>query len=222
MLDIKFIRENKDLIGQNNKKRGVNVDASVLLDLDEKRRKQITQIEELRAQRKQGSKGGKPSEEEISKMRELGTKISELESELAVIENEWREMLMKVPNLTHPDVPVGGEDDFKVIYSNWEPKKFEFNPKDHEQLMLELDLIDFERGAKVATSKFYFMKNDLVRLNQAMINYGIDVATKHGYTLLETPDLAKNEILQGIGFNPRGEETQVYYGRNYSRRVSRQ
>jgi seryl-tRNA synthetase len=76
--------------------------------------------------------------------------------------------------------------------------------------MLELDLIDFERGAKVATSKFYFMKNDLVRLNQAMINYGIDVATKHGYTLLETPDLAKNEILQGIGFNPRGEETQVY------------
>jgi len=117
---------------------------------------------------------------------------------------------MKVPNLTHPESPVGGEDDYKVVFTNWEPQDFKFKPKDHEQLMTDLDLIDFERGAKVATSKFYFAKNDLVRLNQALINYGIDVVTKHGYTLMETPDLAKNEILQGIGFNPRGEETQVY------------
>jgi seryl-tRNA synthetase len=210
MLDIKFIRDNKELVEKNSKNRGVKLDLDALLDLDEKRRKQITQIEDLRAQRKQGSKGGKPSDEDIAKMRDLGDQISKLEIVLMEIENEWRSLLMKVPNLTHPESPVGGEEDYKVVFTNWEPQEFSFKPKDHEQLMTELDLIDFERGSKVATSKFYFSKNDLVRLNQALINYGIDVVTKHGYTLLETPDLAKNEILEGIGFNPRGDETQVY------------
>jgi seryl-tRNA synthetase len=76
--------------------------------------------------------------------------------------------------------------------------------------MLKNDLVDFDRGAKVATAKFYFFKNNMVRLNQALVNYGMDIAAKHGFTLLETPDVAKNDILTGIGFNPRGAETQVY------------
>jgi seryl-tRNA synthetase len=209
MLDIKFIRENKELVEKNNKNRGVKVDLAQLLDLDEKRRKQITEVEELRSQRKQGSKG-KPSEEDIKKMREIGEQISTKENELESVIAAYQELLMKVPNLTHPDSPIGGENDYKVVFTNWEPHKFDFAAKDHEKLMLDLDLIDFERGAKVATSKFYFSKNDLVRLNLALISYGIDVVTKHGYVLMETPDIAKNEILQGIGFNPRGEETQVY------------
>jgi seryl-tRNA synthetase len=209
MLDIKFIRENKDLIEKNAIDRGVKIDVTELLKLDEKRRKLIVQIDELRSTRKAGSKG-KPSDEDIKKMREVGGQISKLETELVQIESEYKELLMKVPNLTHPETPVGGEDDFKVVYTNWEPKQFDFTPKDHERLMLDLDLIDFERGAKVATSKFYFVKNDLVRLNQALINYGMDVVVKQGYTLMETPDVARNEILQGIGFNPRGDETQVY------------
>lgn len=209
MLDIRYIRENKKAVAENAKNRGVTIEVDALLDLDEKRRKQIAQIDELRAQRKLGSKG-KPTEEEISKMRSLGDQIAKLETELAATENAYTAELLKVPNLTHPDTPIGGEDDYKVIFTNWEPEEFKFQPKDHEALMTDLDLIDFERGAKVATSKFYFAKNDLVRLNQALINYGLDVMSKHGYILLETPDMAKNEILQGIGFNPRGEETQVY------------
>jgi seryl-tRNA synthetase len=209
MLDIKFIRENKELVEKNAQDRGVKVDITELLEFDEKRRRLIAQIDELRSARKAGSKG-KPSNEDIEKMRKVGDQISKLETELVQIESEYKELLMKVPNLTHPETPIGGEDDFKVVYTNWEPKQFDFVPKDHEQLMLDLDLIDFERGAKVATSKFYFAKNDLVRLNQALINYGMDVVVKHGYTLMETPDVARNEILQGIGFNPRGEETQVY------------
>lgn len=209
MLDIKFIRENKDLVEQNAKNRGVQVDVVALLELDEKRRKLIASADELRSQRKQGSKG-KPSDEDIKKMRDLGDQISKAEIELAEVETAYTEHLQKIPNLTHPETPIGGEDNFKIVYTNWEPKKFDFNPKDHEQLMLDLDLIDFERGSKVATSKFYFVKNDLVRLNQALINYGIDVVSKHGFTLMETPDVARNEILRGIGFNPRGEETQVY------------
>lgn len=209
MIDIKFIRENADLIKQNNHNRGVNVDVDRLLDLDVLRRDQIRELDEMRALRNQKSKG-KPSDEEISKMRKVGDEIAKLDRKLSKIEEEYAELLMKIPNLTHADSPIGKEEDFKVLEKQGEVTKFEFKAHDHEELMLDLDLIDFERGAKVATSKFYFAKGDLVRLNQALINYGIEIATKHGYQLLETPDLAKQEILKGVGFNPRGEEKQVY------------
>jgi len=209
MLDIKFIRENSQLIKDNNRKRGVEVDVDRLLQLDEDRRAMMVKIEELRALRNQKSKG-KPSEEEIAHMRQVGDQIMQMEAELASIENEYRPLLMKVPNLTHPETPEGGEEDFKVIETNRKPETFSFEPKDHEALALKLGLLDFERGAKVATTKFYFAQKDLVRLNQALINYGIDVLTKHGFMLLETPDMARNEILEGIGFNPRGTESQIY------------
>jgi seryl-tRNA synthetase len=209
MLDIKFIRENRELVEQNSKNRGVKIDLAKLLELDESRRSKIKEIDDLRSRRKSGSKG-KPLPEEIAKLKEVGNQIAAKEAQLEETEREYAEQLMRIPNLTHPESPVGGEDDYEVIFKNWEPEPFKFQPKDHEQLMLDHDLIDFERGAKVAASKFYFLKNDLVRLNQALVNYGIDVVTRHGYTLMETPDVAKDEILQGIGFNPRGAETQVY------------
>ncbi len=209
MLDIKFIRENKELVKENCKNRQVNVDIDLLLKLDIQRRETLKETEDLRAVRKSKSKG-KPSEEDILMLRKMGDNISVLEKEMEETENKYLELLLKVPNLTHPETPVGGEGDFNVIYKSKDPKPFKFTPKDHEELMLNLDLVDFEREAKVAAAKFYFSKNNLVRLNQALLNYGIDVVTKHGYTLVETPDVAKNEILTGVGFNPRGEETQVY------------
>lgn len=210
MLDIKYIREYKGQIEENNKNRGVKVDLDKLLSLDELRRKLIFEADELRAQRKKGSKSGKPTDEEISRMRQVGDEIAKIEKDLDQVTAEFNELLLKVPNLSHPESPIGGEDAYKVIYANWEPKHFDFAPKDHEQLMTDLNLIDFERGAKVAESKFYFAKNDLVRLNLALINYGIDVVASHGFQLMETPDIANNKILEGIGFNPRGPETQVY------------
>lgn len=209
MIDIKFIRDNKELVKENCSKRGVIVDIEDLLKLYEKRRAEQKQIEHLRAQRKSGSKG-KPTEEEIIRLRRLGDDIAALEKKIIDIDDKYHELLFKVPNLTHPETPVGGEGDFKVIYANAKPKSFKFTPKNHDELMINLDLVDFERGTKVAGSKFYFSKNNLVRLNQALINYGMDVLARHGYTLMETPDVAKNEILAGVGFNPRGEETQVY------------
>lgn len=209
MLDIKYIRENLESVKQNCVNRRSKVDLDKLLALDEQRRNLLKQVEELRASRNQGSKG-KPTPEEIAKMRTVGEEIKQLETELARVEEEYKDYLMRVPNLTHPDTPIGGEENFKVIYQSSDEIKFDFTPKDHEELLLQNDLIDFERGAKVSGAKFYFTKNNLVRLNQALINYGMDVVTKHGFTLLETPDLAKNEILTGIGFNPRGAETQVY------------
>lgn len=209
MLDIKFIRDNKELIKENCKNRHVNVDVDLLLNLDSERRDALKEVENLRALRNSKSKG-KPTEEEIAKLRKVGEDIAALEKKMEDVNGQYQELLLKVPNLTHPETPVGGEDDFKVIHTSAGPKPFKFTPKNHEELLLDLDLIDFERGAKVAAAKFYFSKNNLVRLNQALLNYGIDTLTKHDYTLVETPDVAKNEILSGVGFNPRGEETQVY------------
>lgn len=209
MLDIKYIREHVDAVKQNMANRHVRVDLDRLLQLDDERRELIRQVDELRAARNSGSKG-KPTPEEIAKMREVGDQIKELEAKQAALIDEYTALHMAVPNLTHPDTPIGSEDDFVVVHKNKEPVPFAFEPKDHEALMTSLGVVDFERGAKVAGSKFYFSKNDLVRLNFALLQYGIDVVTKYGYELLETPDMAKQEVLLGIGFNPRGEETQVY------------
>jgi seryl-tRNA synthetase len=209
MLDIKFIRENQEAVKKNCENRRVKVDVAKLLALDEARRAKLTQLEELRASKNKGSKG-KPTPEEIQKMRDLGEQIKAAEAAYAAVDEEYLALLRMVPNMSHPDAPVGGEDDYKVIYTNQEPQPFGFKPKDHEQLMLDLDLLDFERGAKVAAAKFYFVKNQMVRLNQALLNYGLDILQKHGFVLMETPDVARNEILDGIGFAPRGPESQIY------------
>lgn len=209
MLDISFIRDHAELVEKNAKNRGVAVDIDSLLKFDDRRRQMIVQLDGLRAQRNAGSKT-KPSAEDIERMRNLGDEIASREKELTSTEAQLQEVALKIPNLTHPDTPIGGEEDFKVLFVNREPKPFDFAPKDHEQLFLDHDLIDFERATKVSGSKFYYAKNDLVRLNQALIAYGLDVATRHGYALMETPDMARNEILQGIGFAPRGPESQVY------------
>src|SRR3989344_7328753 len=209
MLDIKFIRENQKLVEKNNKDRGVKIDVSALLELDEKRRKLQHEIDEKRSELKKSSKV-KPGAEEIKKLKKLGEEIKESEIDFAKVEAEFTELLVRVPNLTHPDSPVGSEEDFKIISEHGQAPQFGFEPKTHEQLGQDLDLLDFERGAKVAESKAYFAKNDLVRLNLALINYGIDIVTAHGYTLMETPDMAKNEIMAGVGFAPRGPEKQIY------------
>ncbi len=209
MLDIKFIRENLGTVKKSVKDRRMKVDLDRLLELDKQRRQLQVQIDELRSARKKGS-ASKPSRDDIQKMRIVGDEIKKFEQEHAAIEKEYAKLLMQVPNLIHPDVPRGEESDFKVLETVGKPPQFDFKAKDHEELMTKLGILDFERGAKVAGAKFHFAKGDLVRLNQALINYGIDSVTKHGYILMETPDIAKDEILAGIGFNPRGPETQVY------------
>ncbi len=210
MLDIKFIRENKELVKKNCIDRRAKVDIDLVLSLDEERKNLLKQAEELRSLRNAKSKG-KPTDEEIKKMREVGDNIAKIEKELSEVETKYIDEMMKIPNLTHPESPIGEESDFKVVYKNFEPKEFSFKPLDHEELLLKNDLVDFERATKTTGTKFYFYKNNLVRLNQALLNYSMDVAVKYGYTLMETPDIVKNEIINGIGFNPRSdEETQIY------------
>ena len=119
--------------------------------------------------------------------------------------------MMQIPNMAHPDAPIGKEDT-----ENCEVKRvgtvpqFNFEPKDHVQLAEELDLIDFDAATKVSGVKFYYLKNEAVFLEQALVLYGLNILRKHGFTPFITPDVAKEEILRGIGFNPRGSESNVY------------
>lgn len=210
MLDIKFIRENPDLIKENCKNRLVDVDVDHLLEVDVQRREAIAKIDELRAKRNSSSKT-KPTPEIIAEMKRVGEEIKQLESLIEPLESEYRELLLKVPNLTHPEVVVShNEDENPIIEVVREPKKFDFDPLDHVQLAEKMDLIDFDRATKVSGAKFYYLKNELAVLEFALIQYALNIAMKQGFIPFSTPDLAKREVLEGLGFNPRGESTQVY------------
>jgi len=209
MLDIKHIRDNAEDIKQNCINRRVDVNIERLVELDEVRRKWLTNIESFRAEINKNSKS-KPTPEEIQRLKTISSKLKNQEQRYKDSTEEYNNLMLAIPNLTHPETPTGGEEDFATLESHGDKPNFDFDAKDHEVLLTEKGLIDFEAGAKVAGSKFYFSKNDLVRLNFALLQYGIDVASKYGFELIETPDMAKNDILEGAGFNPRGEETQIY------------
>jgi len=210
MLDIKFIRENAELAKKNAKNRLSNVDIDELLELDKKRRDLEVEVETLRAKRNTASKS-KPTLEQIEEMKKVGDEIQKIEKELGPIDQKFFELLMQVPNLTHPDVKVSeNEDDNVVLEQKSEPTKFDFTPLDHVQLAEKLNLIDFERGAKVSGAKFYYFKNEVALLELALTQYAFEVAVKHGFTPFITPDLAKRDILDKMGYSPRGESTQVY------------
>lgn len=209
-MDIKFIRENAELVKKNTKNRLSNVDIDELLELDKKRRELEAKIDTLRAKRNVASKT-KPTQEQIEEMKKVGDEIQKLEKESGPINEKFQELLLQVPNLTHPDVKVSeNEDDNVVLEQRSEPTKFDFTPLDHVQLAEKLDLIDFERGAKVSGAKFYYFKNEVALLELALTHYAFDIAVKHGFTPFVTPDLAKRDILDRMGYNPRGESTQVY------------
>ncbi len=209
MLDIKFIREHKEEVIKNCANRRVRIDIEALLSIDESRRALITEIDTLRASKNKASKG-KPTPEEIIAMKEVGEVVKRKEAELSALEVDYMNLMHQIPNMTHPESPIGEESEFIVRYTNKEPPTFDFEPKDHEALLLGADMVDFERGSKVAGAKWYFSKGQLVQINHALLGYGMNLLEKHGFTLMETPDVAKAEILLGAGFIPRGPETQIY------------
>jgi seryl-tRNA synthetase len=207
---MKFIRENSDMIRKNSRDRLSSVDIDRLLAADEERRSLDTRIGEMRAKRNAGSKS-KPSPEMIEEIKALNNEIKSAEEELEKVAEEYRSLLLAVPNLTHPEVRVSDdEDDNPVLETFMEPTRFDFTPLDHVQLAERHDLIDFERATKISGAKFYYLKNELALLEFALIQYALETAMKHGFVPFITPDMAKREVLEGLGFNPRGESTQVY------------
>ena len=217
MLDIKYIRQDPEAVKANCRNRNIQADVDRVLELDRQRRELQFETDNLRRKGKELSETI-PGEKDVSRRETLveeakSTKkaVAGNEKKLAEVAETYQEELRKIPNLTHPEAPVGGsEEDNREVRRVGEIHQFDFKPKDHVALGETLDMIDFEGGARVAGQKFYYLKNEAVLLEYALIKYAIDMLNKEGFRLYATPDLARSQILDGIGFNPRGEETQVY------------
>ncbi len=215
MLDLQFICENRDLVIDNCKARGIAVDVDALIRLREERNKLNTAGDGLRREQNEtSSKIPKASAEERPQLIELGkslkAKIAENEAQQKEVEAELRELHSQVPNITHPDVPTGGENDASEIHLKGEKPTFDFTPLDHVDIAANLDLIDFEAGSRVAGHGFYYLKNDAVLLEMALVQFALQKLRGKGFTLYSTPDLARDSVLEGIGFSPKGDETQIY------------
>jgi len=218
MLDRKFILENIGLVENNCRDRGVAVDVQKLVTLEQQRRKFQTEAEEANRQANAASKAiGKAvndQERDLRKAegRQLREQKDALHAEVEALEKKIREIHSRIPNLSHPSAPVGADDT-----ANRELKRgktplpsFNFTPRDHVQLGDILELFDFDAGGKVAGHGFYYLKNEAVLLELALQQFVIRMLIEENFTPIITPDLAKTEILQGVGFIPRGPETQIY------------
>ena len=216
MLDPRALEKRRDEIAESCRRRGVDADIGAAIALYQREAAAQTKLNDANRARNEHQKAG---QRELSpearaahanEGRRLKREVARLEAELTEARAAFREALAAFPNFVHPDAPVGGEDDFAELRRWGEPPRFDFVPKDHLELGRDLDLIDFERGAKVAGPKFYYLKNEMVLLQLALERFALDVASEAGFAPHLTPDLARPEILDGIGFNPRGPETQVY------------
>jgi seryl-tRNA synthetase len=217
MLDLRYIRENADAVAQNSRNRGVVADVDLVVGLADRRSELIQELNELRQRQNQLAKSvGKERDPEarenlIADSRRTKELIPEKEAELAAVEGRLREEMLKIPNMTHPDAPIGKDETENVeIRRHGEIPYFDFEPKDHVELGESLGIIDFEAGAKVAGSKFYFLRGDAVLLELGLVRYALDILMERGYEPVITPDLARDEALIGTGFIPRGPETQIY------------
>lgn len=211
MLDIQFIRENADLVAKKSKQKGYDVDIQQLLGFDKERIELLQQVEELRRQRNElagQSKGQKPSEEQMKAGRDLKDKLADLEHKQASIDKEYLALLEMIPNITPDDTPEGGEENNREESKWGEPRQDDV--ADHLTWGEQRELIDFERGAKVAGAKFYYLKGDLVQLELALFQYGLQIAAKYGFTPITVPNLVNTKTIKGTGFMAKGDEDQIY------------
>ncbi len=217
MLDITFIRDNLEAVEANIRNRNMQADARLAVALNEERSRTIQALEAKRAARNDNASRMKaklePTERQalIDDGKALKNDIGQLETTLAEVEPRLHVALMQIPNMAHPDAPIGKTDvenpELKRVGT---PTQFPFPALDHVQLGEKLDIIDFEAGTKVSGTKFYFLKNEGVFLELALVRFVMDLLTKKGFTPYITPDIAREEVLTGIGFNPRGPESNIY------------
>ena len=217
MLDRKYIIQNPDAVRENCERRGVPCDVDRIVALDKQRLQKLQLAQELNQQANETSKKIATAKDasERAELIELGRSLRQqkeaAQSEHDQLDQEIQSIQTLIPNLTHPDVPTGGEEDAQELSFGKTPQpEFDFTPLDHLQLGEKHDLFDFEGGARVAGAGFYFLRNAAVRLDLALQQFAIGLLADRGFTPLATPDLALTSILHGTGFNPRGPETQIY------------
>ena len=217
MIDIKELKTRYDEIRKNIADRYMNVDLDAILSLQDERYAVLQEVEALRAKRNENAAKMKGKIEQslrvelIEEGKRIKSELQEKEERLSALDEAFMEKARTIPNYASPKAPVGKEDkDSLAIKFVGEPRKFNFKAKDHVELGESLDILDFDSGAKVAGQKFYYIKNKGVILQMALERYAMDIVLKHGFTPFITPDIAKEEILNGIGFNPRGEESNIH------------
>lgn len=217
MLDLQYISDHLDLVAENCRNRGVAVDLEAFVGLKNRRSELITRVDALRREQNELSsqipreKDAATKQTLVARGKQLRQQVAEGEHELKQAESALRAEQMRIPNMTHPAAPVGRLAEDNKVLRTWGTKPaFDFQPLDHVALAEKHDLFDLEAGARVAGHGFYFLKNEAVLLEMALVQYALEKLLRAGFTLHTTPDLARDDVLEGIGFNPRGPETQVY------------
>jgi seryl-tRNA synthetase len=221
MLDPKYVLAHAEAVKQNCRDRNVPADivdeVDRVVELEGRRKGLLQQVEDTRrrqnevAQATGREKDAAKRAELVAEGKQLKADVADREEALKGLDADLKRRLARIPNLTHPDAPIGrAEEDNKVVRTWGTPRAFDFPPKDHVAIGKALDLIDFEAGGKVAGHGFYFLKNDGALLDLALQQFAMGTLIRRGFTPIVTPDLARNAILEGIGFTPRGPETQIY------------
>ena len=216
MLDLETIRTRTDEVRRNLANRGMKADIDKVLRLADRRSDLIQGVDGLRNRRKELSQripkacdAGRPLL--VEEATALKNAIAQKEAELAQVEEELRSEQARIPNLTHPDAPIGKDETGNRELRRWgQIPRFDFQPKDHVALGEALGLVDFDSATKVTGANFFFLKNEAVLLELALCRFALETLAREGFILHTTPDLARMRVLEGTGFNPRGEETQIY------------
>jgi seryl-tRNA synthetase len=217
MLDLKFIRDNIDAVKANTVNRHVAANPDLVVELFDRRNALLKELESLRASRNANADRMKAkfSPEDRAKLIEEGKRLKESIAELEKRHEETEKRLtqeaLRLPNMSHPDAPVGeGEAGNRQLRTWGKPPSFSFPHRDHVEIGQSLELVDFESGAKVAGQKFYYLMNEAVILELALLRYAMDTLLGEGFTPFITPDVAREDIVAGHGFNPRGPESNIY------------
>ena len=215
MLDIKFIRENPELIKKTAKEKLVEIDVDRLLEVDKLVKENLTEVETLRAERNKLSNEisklqGEDKQKKVERVRALKEEISKIEEVLHPLQEEFEDLMLRVPAPTLEEVPVGESDADNVeIRKVGEIRKFDFTPKSHYELGEELNLMDFSHASKIAGSRTYYLKNEAALLEMAVCRFVIDKLMKKGFTLMTVPVMVKDIAMRGTGYFPIGKE-QAY------------
>jgi len=205
VLDPKLIKENPQIIQQMLKLRDIEFDLDGLIDADRLRREFILKTDELRKKKNQFSleisqkkKAGEDATKILDEMKKVSEELSALESSQAEIEKKYMQLALTIPNLVHQSVPIGKDDSANKEIKKWgKIPEFDFKINDHIDISEKLDLVDLERAAKVAGARFYYLKNDLVRLNQALIHYALEFLTEKNYSLVQPPYMINHQSMEG-------------------------
>ncbi len=219
MLDIRYIRENADRVQKSARDKGYTVDVAQLLKLDEDRRELLQQVDVLRTRRNENAASishgtdaiksrGKPDQSTIDDGKAIKVELTEHEATLKTIDDEYNTLLQTLPNITAMDVPLGGEED-SVEVKQW--GKQTTGATDHLDFALARDWVDFERGAKVAGAKFYYLKGDLALLENAITQYALEFVTKKDFTFMTVPHMVNARTATGTGFAPRSQDQGDQY-----------